>query len=112
VGRRGCLDTLALARPVGAAAGPRWRRGWTFAKRVIASGEGDTPVIVVDAETARPASPRFDAGAPNGSATTEAWTIRPLRRSEPPRYTKFANWDSRSTHSFGMTVSSPPNCLQ
>jgi hypothetical protein len=57
VGRRGCLDTLALARPVGAAAGPRWRRGWTFAKRVIASGEGDTLVIVVDVETARPASP-------------------------------------------------------
>ena len=27
-------------------------------------------------------------------------------------YTKLANSESRSTHSFGMSVSSPPNCLQ
>lgn len=27
-------------------------------------------------------------------------------------YMKLANCANRSTHSFGMTVSSPPNCLQ
>src|SRR5262249_6276887 len=38
----------------------------------------------------------------------------PIRDQEPrtPTHMKFANWARRSTHSVGMSASSPPNCLQ